>query len=252
MARVIIKARILAESLALNKIGKQLITDINWMGAAYAENGAIAARFSETRPISIEKNEEDAFRKKAITYRNYLKLRPGKYRIKLAVSNESDSLGTAEQVLDIPALPEQGITPSSITVAESATKLADLVRNMQAQLVDENNPLLYAGTQIEPSVENRAAVNAEIPVFFWLYNLPSASDRDFTANAKLINANGTAITLDAISLKQLLSPAGANRGIVLFNVPCKGAPAGKYQLIIDISNANNALVASLQTDVELI
>ena len=72
------------------------------------------------------------------------------------------------------------------------------------------------------------------------------------ANARLINANGTAITLDAIPLNKLLLPAGANRGIALFNVPCKGAPAGKYQLIIDISNADHARVASLQTDLELI
>ena len=116
----------------------------------------------ETLPISFDKEKEPEFRKGSLAYRNYFKLRPGKYRLKLAVSDESNNLGSTEQSLEVPAFPDQGFAGSSIVIAEQTSQLPDLIRNLQTQLLDENDPLLYPGVQIEPSVENRLPAGSVI------------------------------------------------------------------------------------------
>ena len=104
-ARVLVAARIRMEKTAFRKKGAQIGTDLNIMGVAYAEDGSIAARFSQTLPISFDKEKEPEFRKGSLAYRNYFKLRPGKYRLKLAVSDESDNLGSMEQSLGSACFP---------------------------------------------------------------------------------------------------------------------------------------------------
>ena len=62
IARVLVAARIRMEKMAFKKKGGQIGTDLNIMGVAYAEDGSIAARFSETLPISFDKEKEPEFR----------------------------------------------------------------------------------------------------------------------------------------------------------------------------------------------
>ncbi len=150
---LLVAARIRMEKTAFRKKGGQIGTDLNIMGVAYAEDGSVAARFSETLSIAFNKEEEAEWHKKSLPYRNYLKLRPGKYHLRLAASDESNNLGAAEQSLEVPALPEHGFAVSSLVMAEQLSQLPDLIKNLQAQLLDQSDPLLFSKTQIEPSVE---------------------------------------------------------------------------------------------------
>ena len=222
------------------------------MGVAYAEDGSIAARFSETLPVSFEKEKEAEFRKRDLSCQNYIRLRPGKYRLKLAVSDESGNLGSAERLLEIRALSERGFAGSSLLIAEQASRLPDLISNLQSQMLDENNLLLYAGFQIEPSVENRLPANATIPVMFRLYNLPSAPDQwNLTAKARMIDEKGKEYSLGTIPLKNAMSIAGNAEAAVALSLPFKDVPPGKYRLVVELSEAASAETATLETDLEL-
>ena len=133
-------------------------------------------------------------------------MRPGKYRLKLAVSDESGNLGSMERLLEVPNFPEKGFTASSLLIAERASRLPDLIGNLQSQMLDENNPLLFAGFQIEPSVDNRVPANAPLPVVFRLYNLSGAPDRwNLTAKARIIDEKGKEYSLGPIPLKNTMS-----------------------------------------------
>ncbi len=54
-AKVLVASRINLEKAAFMKKGAQLGTELRIMGVAYGEDGSIAARFSETLPVSFEK-----------------------------------------------------------------------------------------------------------------------------------------------------------------------------------------------------
>jgi VWFA-related protein len=252
-ARVLVAARIRMEKTTFRKKGQQIGTDLNIMGVAYAENGSIAARFSQTLPISFDKEKEPEFRKGSLAYRNYFKLRPGKYRLKLAVSDESNNLGSIEQSLEVPAFPDQGFAGSSIVIAEQTSQLPDLIRNLQAQLLDENDPLLYQGVQIEPSVENRLRVGSVIPLMFRLYNLPGPPDQwELDAKARLLDETGKEYALGPISLKKTMSVVGDAEAAIMLSLSFQDVPPGKYRLIIETSEASSLKTATLQIDLEFV
>lgn len=250
-ARVLVAARIPMGKIVFRKKAGQMGADLNIMGVAYAEDGSIAARFSETLPVSFDKEKEAEFRKGNLAYRNYFKLRPGKYRLKLAVSDDSNSLGVVEQVLEVPSLPNGSFAGSSIVLAEQTARLPDLVQNLQSQMLDQSDPLLYSGLQVEPGVDNRLPVNSAVRVLFRLYNLPGRSDAwELVARARLLDEKGGAAALAPIPLKHAVSPSGTGEAVVGLSLPFKGVPAGRYRLILDLSDAASSQTAVLQTDLE--
>jgi hypothetical protein len=250
--RVLVAAKLNLSTVALKKKGGQLEADVNIMGAAYAEDGSIAARFSETLPISFDKEKESEFRKGTLPYRNYLKLRPGKYRLKMAVSDESNNMGAAERALDVPTLPEQGFAVSSLVVAEQLSQLPELIKNLQTQLLDQSDPLLFSKMQIEPSVENRLPANSAVAVLFRLYNLPKPiGPMDLVARVKLLDEQGERYSLAPIELKDILAPVGPLEAVVGLRLPFKSVQPGKYRLVIEIAGSSTSQSATTQTDIHL-
>ncbi|MBN1568849.1 MAG: VWA domain-containing protein [Acidobacteria bacterium] len=251
-ARVLIAAKIRTEKLELRKKGEQLGTELNIMGAAYGEDGNIAARFSQTLPITVDKNKESAFRKQDFSYRNYFKLRPGKYRLKLAVSDESSNLGTVEQPLEVPAMPESGFAGSSLVLAEQSSRMPELIQDLKAQLLEEIDPLTYAGMQIEPSVGNRLPANSPVPVLFRIYNPAGGFDHwMLDAYAMLQDAVGKEYVTAPFSLQNNMIAAGRTEAAVSLNLAFRNVPPGKYRLIIKITEASSPQSAMIQTDIEL-
>jgi VWFA-related protein len=252
-ARVLIAAKIRMEKTSMQNKGDQLGTDLSIMGVAYAEDGSVAARFSQTLPIAFDKEKETEFRKEDFAYRNYLKLRPGKYHLKFAVSDESNHLGSVEQPLEVPPFPERGLAASSLVLVGRSSPLPELIRNLQTQLLDESDPLTYSDMQIEPSLENRAPAGSAVPVLFRIYNLPGGSGPwELSARAKLVDGKGREFGLAPISLNKSMSVAGRSEAVVSLSLPFQGVPPGKYRLVVEVTEAASSESATLQTDLELI
>jgi hypothetical protein len=252
MARVLVSAKISLEKAEFKKKGGQLACDLNVMGAAYAENDSVAARFSETVPVTIDK-EKDQNLPKSQVYSNYFKLRPGKYRLKLAVSDGGKNLGSMQQQLEIPALSENGIAGSSLVVAEHLSQLPALIQNLQTKLLDDSDPMVYAGLQISPSIENRFSVNSPVPVMFKLYN-PAGGLGHWKATAKtrLLDEAGKELSLPPFSLEDNSPQPDSTEATIGLNLRFKDVTPGKYRLIIEITEAKSSQTATLQTDLELV
>jgi hypothetical protein len=250
-ARVLVAANIRLEKIPFKKKRGQLAADLDIMGAAYSEDGGMAARFSETLPISFDKDKESEFRKATLPYRNYFRLRPGKYRLKLAAADEAGNLGAAEQSLEVPVYPAQGFTLSSLVVAEHLSQLPELIKNLQTQLLDQSDPLLFSKMQIEPSVANKLPVGSAAAVMFRMYNLADTPDQwEGVAKPRLLDEKGREISLPPIQLKETMEQAGPTDAVVALRLPFQNAPAGKYRLQIEIALAGSAQSATLQTDLE--
>jgi hypothetical protein len=212
------------------------------MGVAYAEDGSVAARFSETIPISFAKEQEAEFRKSALPYRNYFKLRPGKYRLKLAASDEENNLGAAEQSLEIPVPNTQGFSASSLVVAEQLSQLPDLIRNLQTQLLDQSDPLLLSQMQIEPSIANRLPSKNPVAVLFRIYNLAGPLNQlNLLAKTRLFDATGERFALAPIQLKEIVSPAGPSEVVVACGFPSKACRPGNTPGNGDIGNRDRTI-----------
>jgi hypothetical protein len=251
LARIPVTVKVRTASLELKKKGGQLGGDLNVMGVAYAEDGSVSARFSETLPILLEKEKEDAYRKQGITYRNYFKLLPGKYRLKLAIANETGKVGSAEQSLVVPPPPESGLGFSSLVVADRLSRLPDLIQNLQAKLLDESDPLIYSGLHIVPSVENQLPINAPVRIFFKVYNLSNdPGQRNLVVQAQLLGEKGERHALPPIPLAGHLFPTGKGEASIALNLPFEKVPPGKYKLMIETSEPTSHQSVTLQTDLQ--
>jgi VWFA-related protein len=251
VARVLVTARFLMDKMPFKKKGKQMGTDLSIMGAAYAENGSLAARFSETTPIRFDKDEEREFRNRSYIYRNYFKLHPGRYRLKLAVLDESNNLGSMEQLLEVPEFPDRKLAGSSLVIAEQISRLPDLIENLQTHMLDESDPLLYAGAHIKPNIENKLPAGAAIPVMFRIYNLPGEHRQwNVTIKAKLVDEDQKEYVLAPVFLKKGLSPASKTEAVAGFQLSFPNTPPGRCRLIIEVSETTSLKSVTLNTDVE--
>ncbi len=251
LARVPISARILRGAIELKKKGGVMVNAVDVMGVAYAEDGSVAARFSETLNLTVDKEREELFRNSDIPYRNYIKLRPGKYQLKLAVADEKGKVGTAEQTLSVPVM-AAGLTTSSVILSQEMTQLPELIKNMQARLLDEADPLIYRGIQILPPVDNSLHRDNPVAIFYKLYNLAGNDpNRSLTAKVQLVDEKGQASDLPPIDLVEAAYPTGPSEVAIGFNLPVKDLSPGKYKLIVEtVDNSRNQSVTS-QVDLVL-
>jgi VWFA-related protein len=251
IARVLVAARIQMDKIAVKKKGSQSGADINVMGIAYGEDGGTASRFSETVPIRFDK--DDSHLNNSLTYRNYFMLHPGKYRLKLAVSDESNNLGSAEQTLEIPPLLENKMTGGSLIVAEKAVRLPNLIQNLQMQLLDSDDPLIFSGMQIEPSIGNIVRKNTQLPIMFRLYHIPGNSNQwNLTAHIKLLDDKGKEYDLAPMPIKKYFSPLKDASAAIGMPLSFPNASPGKYRLILEVVEEGSKQSAVLQTDLEIV
>jgi hypothetical protein len=223
------------------------------MGAAFAEDGSMAGRFSQSLPVTCEKDKKAEFRAQPLTYRNSLSLRPGKYRLKLAVADASGNLGSAEQALEIPAFPENGPAVSSLVLVEQTSSVPELIRDLRAQMLEESDPFTYLKAQIEPRIEHKLNSNSDIPVFFRIYSLSGASHQmQWRARAILRNENGQEYELPRIDLHKMMVSVGNGEFAASFSLIFPDAPPGRYALKIEAAETQSGNTATLQTDIDLI
>jgi len=245
LARVPISVRIQRGTIELKKKGGLMVNAVDVMGVAYAEDGSVAARFSETLNLAVEKEREELFKNSDIPYRNYIKLRPGKYQLKLAIADEKGKVGTSEQTLAVPPMPA-GLASSSLVVSQEMTQLPDLIKNIQTRLLDEADPLIYKGIQIMAPVGNTMHRAHPLAVFYKLYNLEgNEADRSLTANVQIIDEKGQVNELPPMDLEDAVYPTGPSEAAIGFNLPLKDLPPGKYQLKVEtIERTKNQSITS--------
>jgi hypothetical protein len=169
------------------------------------------------------------------------------------VSDESNNLGATEQSFEAPAKPQQGLAVSSLVVIAQKTALPNLVQNIQAQLLDDSDPLIYNGMQIAPSVNNKMPANSSIPVLFKIYNISSSSSQPkLQAEARLVDENGEEFGNSLIDLNETqLAIAGKSEAVAGFALTFPDAKPGKYKLIIETSEVGFPDIATAQTDLNL-
>jgi VWFA-related protein len=233
LVRVPITASIQHGAIELKKKGAMLVNSIDVMGVAYGEDGSVAARFSETLNLSVEKDKEAAFRNQDIPYQNYIKLRPGKYHLKMAVADDKGKIGTTEQLLVIPPFPSDGMASSSLVITQQMTQLPELIRSIQSKLMEENDPLSYKGLQLIPDVDQIVSKEGKIAVYYKVYNLKSsAQNRHLVAKIQVSDEKGVPATTESINLDEAIESTGDSEAAIGFSIPLKDLAPGKYQLTI--------------------
>ena len=174
----------------------------NVSSVAHSLDGKVAGRFCEKIEVDLDASEEEAFRSLDLLYRTSLELRPGTYRLKIAVVGKNERAGTAERVF---ALPATGLAMSSVVVTQQMVEMPGLIR----RLLEESHPLRYFGAEVALPVELEVDRQSPVVVFFKLYNLrDNQQTRELSAKVQLMDEYDQGGVFPPVSLVDVAYPSG--------------------------------------------
>src|SRR2546426_10544811 len=100
-ARVNLAMEIPGDALNFEKEKGKFHAEVNVLGLAYGEDGGLAARFSDTAKLDLEKKEQKELSKGSFPYQNSFDIAPGKYKLNVVLSAGGDSFAKYELPLEI-------------------------------------------------------------------------------------------------------------------------------------------------------
>ena len=203
------------------------------MGVAIGEDGEIASLFGGSV------GAEGAGGK--VRFGGRMKLPPGRYRLKLAVADIGGRVGTAEQDLLIPELPEDRLATSSLVAAREMQAFPPSVFAVQVKLTDELDPFIHQGLQIRAPASRRFNRGEPLIVFYRLYNLAAEDGRSpLMARVSLVGESGGSKEFPPVVLNEGVEAATQGEAGVAFQLPTGDLAPGKYSLRVETRNLSGS------------
>ena len=249
LAQIPVLVKIGRGSVALKKKEGQWTGSATVMAVASAEDGTTASRFSGEVNVLINNSQAEAFRKQDLVYKNFLRLRPGKYRLKLVVMDERGKTGTAERHLVIPAFRQEAMTSSSLIISQEMVPLPGLIKELAPRMLSQMDPMQFRGFQIYAPIE--AEIDRERPaaVFYRIYTaLPTQSLRSLRAKVQATDGNGESHLFPLIDLTSSALPDSPTEAAIGFMLPVRDLKPGKYRLTVETIEEQSGQSVISETD----
>lgn len=203
------------------------------MGMALREDGEIASLFGSTAEAEGSGGK--------VRFDGRMKLTPGRYRLKLAVSDISGRVGVAEKELIIPALPEDRLATSSLVTSREVQPYPPSVFAVQTKLTDELDPFIHQGRQIRAPASRRFNRGEPLIVFYRIYNLEAEDGQSpLLARVSLDGESGGSKEFPPVVLNKGVEAATRGEAGVAFQLPTANLAPGKYSLRVETRNASGS------------
>ena len=156
--RVLVSGQVKKEAVSFSSF-----EPLKVMGVAYARDGSVASLFSDS--LKIAQGDEE------ISFRSYMRVAPGNYRLKLAVVDPAGMRGTAEKDLIVPAFRADELMSSSMVISQRLERFPLSVLDLQAKLSNESDPVFHNGFHVLAPAENVVEIGSPVAVFYKVHNL---------------------------------------------------------------------------------
>jgi uncharacterized protein YjbI with pentapeptide repeats len=235
---VLVTAKVSHGSEGKNPINWLPGNDLRLMGVAFSDDGQAESVFSQTLPPANGKAES--------AVQGFLKLKPGKYRIKLVAADRRGKLGTAEQSLWIPDLPQDALMTSGLVLSQDLEPFSPAVAGMQ---VPEARWLFHRGFRVKPAVSNEIAPPQPLAVFYKLYNASKLEDGNLTAHVQAVKDSGEAVDFPPIALnRNHLDERAPGQVAVGFKLSTQSLSPGNYRFEITTEESGSGRATITETD----
>jgi hypothetical protein len=236
------------EAFLLRKQGSRRVSSATVSGVAHLLDGRVAGRFTEKIEMDVDASEEAAFRSRDPLYRTSLELRPGTYRVKIAVVGENGKAGTAERVLAVRSLPTTELAMSSIVVTQQMVQMPGLIQNIQDRLLEETHPLRYFGAEVALPVDLEVDRQSPAVVFFKLYNLRNNQQtRELTAKIQLTDQYDQGGSFPPVPLEDVAYGSGEHTAAIGLSLPLAEVSPGSYRLTVATTDSTGRIAATGET-----
>ncbi len=235
MARVNLTMEIPSNTVKFTNDKGKYHAILNVLGIAYKPDGSVAARFSDTVNLDLEKDEMTEFTKQPYVYQNQFDAEAGSYKLTVVVSSGNDAFGKYESPLQIDPYDGNQLTLGGLVLTNSMQRLAEVQTDVDPVIVENRTPLVVKGKQINPSASNRFKKTDAVALYTEVYEplLASANPPQLAASYTIMErSSGTTIfTTGAAALGGFIQK-GSPKVPVAMSVPVKDLAPGGYRLVM--------------------
>ncbi len=167
-ARVNLALDIPGKSIEFEKVKGKYHAVVNVLGMAVKADGTVAARFSDTAELNLDKGDLENFASRPYHYENEFYIAGGQYTLKLAVSS-GEKFGKFEMPLVVDHYDPKDFSMSALAISKQFYKVSDMSSALDAQLLQDRTPLVTQGLQIVPSASNRFKNSDRVAIYLEVY-----------------------------------------------------------------------------------
>ncbi len=168
-SRVTVAMEIPTSALSFSKEKNKSRSEINLLGVAYRSDGSVAARFSDSVKLELDKKQQEAFRQRPLLhYENQFEMAPGKYTLKLVFNSGAETYGRMETPLVIEPYEGDRLTLAALALSNDLRRIPP--EGLGSSLVEDKVPLITQGTQMVPSGTNRFKATDNAALYTEVYD----------------------------------------------------------------------------------
>ncbi len=181
-----------------------------------------------------------------------LLLRPGAYRIRMALRDEKSWLSTGEQSVKVTAPSPGQLSAATLVISERVEALPDSVRGLSPILIAEDHPLSFKGYRVVPSVTNHAARKNPVALLLTLYNVKDVTaTRQLKSEPRLVNDSGEVFLLSPVQHLETAQAIGDHTVLLGFTISLTRLKDSHYRLVLDTTDPVSKDAVSCETEVFL-
>lgn len=232
-AQVNLSMEIPSDSISFAKVKGKSHADVNFLGIAYGADNSVAARFSDTVTLDLDKNQLMRFLNAPIRYQNQFEIAPGKYRLTIVVSAGGQGFGKYERALSIDAYDQKTFTMSAVVLSNTLIRITDPAADVESALLGDRMPLIVKGLEVVPSSSNHFKRTDNVILYAQIYD-PHAFDTnppDIIAGYRLVDMKTGKNVFSSGPMDADMFRRNGNLIVpIRLNIPFKDVPPGSYRL----------------------
>jgi hypothetical protein len=243
VARVYISLQIPASAIDFEKDKKDFHSKVQVLGIAYREDGAVAARFSDTVKLDMEKKDLKDFSKGPFKYQNTFNVAPGTYTLKLVLSSGGEKFAKYETPLTITPFDGKQLELGGPALSDDFRPVNQLVASLDSQLLEDQTPLVFHDMEIFPQPGNHFQRGDKVAFYVEVFE-PLMQTAFAPRVGVLFNIVNRKTNQQVYSSNTILVDTLAHSGNPLIpvarEIPTDSLQAGEYRLEIRARNSAGA------------
>ncbi|MFZ0431625.1 MAG: hypothetical protein WAL86_02940, partial [Candidatus Acidiferrales bacterium] len=169
-ARVALAMQIASTGIDFEKMKGKYHSPIKVLGIASREDGSVAARFSDSIDLDLEKDDWKKFTATPMFYENQFLIAPGKYKLTVVVSTGDKAFGKFERPLLIDPFDGKTFTMSGVALSDQVENVADLGGGMDADLLADRLIMVVHNMELVPSGDYRFKKTDRVALYAQVYD----------------------------------------------------------------------------------
>jgi VWFA-related protein len=258
---VVLAAKIPGSALSFLRKSNTRQTEFDFAWRATDASGRTVASLRDTLPVKLSEQDYEQVMSGTVLYEGGMEMGPGKYTLKVVVrENQSGTLGTFEQPMDLPPVGDSSLALSSVIVSNQMRgALENPGTGKPGKEKEQENPLQLGTRSILPSVTRVFRTSQTLYVYLESYSGRTASRGGlrggeqsnaggpatpaFPPSAALVFFRGGAKISEAGPFAGKVESSSQNKTTYLVEIPLEKFPPGRYWMQVNVLDPAAAHVA---------